>query len=291
VGFFANRNHYATLLVIALPLTAYWLAYSEGRSGGQTAVYMLVAAGLLVVFIVSLGVSRSRAGVGLGAVAILLSAVLLWFSTSVPRIVPVLLVAGLMVGGGLVSAFALEPLLHRFQDPVSGEARLALLPGLFAAAKTFFPFGSGLGSFVPVYQMFERPESVLAQYINHAHDDYLELIIETGLAGAVILVAFLAWFLQTAVRAAGWPRGRDHDLPRVAAVVILLILIHSLVDYPLRTAAISVVFGLACALLTPAAPSESRHRHRTADAPANDARISQTRRLPSRPSVSTRRRS
>jgi len=289
VGFFANRNHYAALLVIALPLTAYWLAYSEGRSGGQTAVYMLIAAGVLVVFLVSLGVTRSRAGIGLGALAVLLSAVLLWFSSSVPRIVPVLLVAGLMIGGGLVSAFALDPLMHRFQDPVASEARVTLLPGLMAAIKTFMPVGSGLGSFVPVYQIFERPETVLAQYVNHAHDDYLEILIETGLIGAALILAFIAWYVQAGVRAAGWPSGRDHDLPRVAAVVVLLVLIHSVVDYPLRTAGISVVFALACALLTPAAAGQARQRRRVSGAPANDgARNPQARRLPSRPSVSTR---
>jgi O-antigen ligase len=287
VGLFANRNHYAALLVIALPLTAYWLAYSEGHSRGQHTVYMLMAAGLLVVLIVSLGVARSRAGIGLGALALVLSAILLWFSRSVPRIVPVLLVAGLMVGGGLVSAFALEPLLHRFHDPVA-DARVTLLPGLIAAAKTYFPVGSGLGSFVPVYQMFERPETLISQYINHAHDDYFELLIETGLPGALVLLAGLGWFVQAAVRSAVWPQGRDPDLPRVAAVVVLILLIHSTVDYPLRTAAMAVVFAFACALLTPPVAGEGRRR-RDPGAPANDAvRGTAARRLPSRPYVTTR---
>ena len=68
VGFFANRNHHAALLVVALPLAAYWLAYSEGRSRGQRLVYMLVAAGLMVIFVVSLGVDplARRRGAGGG---------------------------------------------------------------------------------------------------------------------------------------------------------------------------------------------------------------------------------
>jgi O-antigen ligase len=291
VGFFANRNHQAALLVVALPLTAYWLGYSEGRSQGQRVVYMMVAAGLLVIFLVSLGVTRSRAGIGLGVVAIVASAVLLWFSSAVPRIVPLILVVGLIAGGGLVAAFALEPLLQRFQDPVSNEARLTLLPGLFAAGKAFWPIGSGLGSFVPAFQLFERPETLLPQFVNHAHNDYLELWIEAGALGLIILAAGLVWFATAAVRAFLWPSGWDTDLPRVAAIIVLILVVHSAVDYPLRTAALSVVFALACGLLTPAPSGGGRSSRRRSSQPANDGvRTSAVRRLPSRPSVTTRAR-
>lgn len=290
VGFFANRNHHAALLFISLPLTAYWLAFSEARSRGARAVYMIIAAGLLVIFLVSLGVTRSRAGVALGAVAVLASAVLLWFSSATPRVVPVLLVALLLVGGGLVASFALEPLLQRFQDPTA-EARLTLLPNLIAAAKTYFPIGSGLGSFVPVYQLYEQPATMTAQYINHAHDDYLELLIETGVFGVTVLGLFLLWFAWASLKSAFAPSGRDADLQRVAAIVVLLLLAHSALDYPMRTVAISVVFALACALLTPPPNAAAGGGASRASAPANDGvRTPPSRRLPIRPSVTTRSR-
>ena len=161
-----------------------------------------------------------------------------------------------------------------------------------AAARNYAPVGSGLGSFVPVFQLFERPEvfTVLQQYVNHAHNDYIELFIETGLMGAAALLVFLAWFATAAVRSALWPSGRDADLPRVAAVIVALLLVHSIVDYPLRTAAMAVVFALGCGLLTPPAASRPRSR-RSASAPANDAiRGDSLRRLPSRPYVTTRSR-
>jgi O-antigen ligase len=291
VGFFANRNHHAALLVIALPLTAYWLAYADGRSRGQRVVYMLVAAGVLVILVVSLGVTRSRAGIGLGAVAIVASAVMLWFSRSVPRIVPLALIVGLLVGGGLVAAFALDPLMARFNDPLAGEARVSLLPGLLAAIKAYFPVGSGLGSFVPVFQAFERPETLLAQFVNHAHDDFLELAIETGLIGLAVLAIGLAWLATAGTRSVFRPSGRDPDLPRVAAIIVVILLAHSLVDYPLRTIAMSVVFALACGLLTPPPASETRGSRRSESAPANDAvRAIPARRLPAQPSVTTRSR-
>lgn len=288
VGFFANRNHYAALLVISLPMIAYWLAYSEGRARAQRAVYMLIAAGLMVIVIVSLGITRSRAGVGLGLAAIVASAVLLWFSAAVPRIVPVLLIAVLLIGGGLVSAFALQPLMERFSGTVAPEARLSILPTALAALKAYWPVGSGLGSFVPVFQNFEHADVFTAQFINHAHDDFLEILVETGLFGGLIALAGLAWVAVASVRAAGWPVGRDKDLARVAAVVVLLLLVHSLVDYPLRTAGLAAVFGLACALLTPPPSSDRGSRRRSTSAPANDLPGARPVQLSARPSVTVR---
>jgi O-antigen ligase len=293
VGFFANRNHYASLLVIVLPLLAYWLAHWEGRARGHRAVNILIAAGLMLIFVVSLGVTRSRAGLGLGAAAILASAVLLWFSRATPRIVPVVMVAVLVVGGGLISAFALEPLMKRFDSSVPTDARVTILPHALAAAKAYLPFGSGLGSFVPVFQAFEQPQNMTAQFVNHAHDDYLELVIEAGVMGALVLLAGLAWVASAAWRALVRPFGHDPDLPRVAAVVVVLLLVHSVVDYPLRTAALSVVFALGCALMTPPISGEGRRRSRIGQ-PANDL-VTATRApdpsRPPRPYVTTRGRS
>ncbi|HET9160547.1 MAG TPA: O-antigen ligase family protein [Caulobacteraceae bacterium] len=287
VGFFANRNHYAALLVITLPLLAYWLAHWEGRGRGHRAVNILIAAGLMVIFVVSLGVTRSRAGIGLGLVAILASALLLWFSRATPKIVPLMMVAALVIGGGLVSAFALQPLLNRLDSSLPSDARVTILPLAIDAAKAYAPLGSGLGSFVPVFQGFERPDGMTAQFINHAHDDYLELLVETGVLGAAVVLAGLAWIAVAGIRAVGWPSGRDPDLPRVAAVVVLLLLAHSLVDYPLRTAAMSVVFAMACGLLTPPSESSPRRRSRIGQ-PANDLAISKPPPSPPRPYVTTR---
>jgi O-antigen ligase len=270
-------------------LTAYWAGQGGSRAPGQCGLYLLIAAGLLLIFIVSLGVSRSRAGIGLGVFAIVASAVLLWLQRGVPRIVPVLMVAGLVIGGGLVAAFALEPILQRFRDPAA-EARVTMLPGVLAAVRSFFPVGSGLGSFVPIYQMFERPDTVIIPYVNHAHDDYLELAIEAGLAGLMVLLAGLTWLASASVRAVFRPANNDPNLARAAALVVLIMLVHSIVDYPLRTAALSAVFAFACALLVPPQECERVRRRRRVSGPANDASAEAANvRLPNRPSVQTSR--
>jgi hypothetical protein len=116
------------------------------------------------------------------------------------------------------------------------------------------PFGSGMGTFVPVYGIFEEPQHVLVDtYANHAHNDFLELWLETGIFGVGIFLAFAVWFVSRSLKI--WraePTGVrriDVLLARAATVVIVLVAAHSVADYPLRTAAIMAVFAFACALL------------------------------------------
>jgi O-antigen ligase len=91
--------------------------------------------------------------------------------------------------------------------------------------------------------------------VNHAHNDLLELLIETGLPGLAVLGLFLRWF---AIRLKGlWvSEGERNVIACAAAIAIGAVLIHSLADYPLRTAAISGLFGLCAVMMC--RPPESR---------------------------------
>jgi len=83
----------------------------------------------------------------------------------------------------------------------------------------------------------------------------LEVWLETGLVGPLLLSVFLLWFARQAILA--W-RGTnlrigdfDRGLVRAASIVIALLIAHSLVDYPLRTSAMMAVAAFAIALLVP----------------------------------------
>lgn len=270
VGFFANRNHHAAFLVVALPITAYWLAHAPSHAHSQRLASMGVAAGLVLVFLIGLGVTRSRAGVMLGVGAILASAALLAGSRRVSKLVPLVLVGVTILGGGLIAIFAFDGLMARFQDSLSGDIRVSLLSDFIKAGQSYFPVGSGLGSFVHAFEPFERPETLLNQFVNHAHDEYVEIWIEAGVAGAAVVAAALAWFAVAAVRSCIYPAAfEDHDLPRVASIIVLLLLIHSIADYPLRTAAMASIFACTCGLMIPPKGRERASRRRPI-APAND---------------------
>jgi O-antigen ligase len=158
----------------------------------------------------------------------------------------------------LAAVFALQygvyRTLDRFAaDPIN-DARITFARNTFKAAAAFMPFGSGLGSFVTVYGLFERPEDVLPGiYVNRAHNDVLEFGLETGLPGIALMLLFAAWLAAKSYAAwwktSGSTASIDVLLSRAATIIAALLVAHSFVDYPLRTEAMMTVMAFACALL------------------------------------------
>jgi O-antigen ligase len=109
------------------------------------------------------------------------------------------------------------------------------------------PLGSGLGSFVRVYRLYESPDAVTNKYVIHAHNDYVEIALELGLAGVFLLLLFLEWWISQSI--AVWRRGEDGPWARAASIASGTVLVHSLVDFPLRSAAIAACFAMCLALL------------------------------------------
>ena len=88
---------------------------------------------------------------------------------------------------------------------------------------------------------------VTSTYVNHAHNDYAELALETGVPGVAVLIAFPGWWGAAAWRA--WRSAEAGPYARAASIASAAILVHSLVDFPLRTAAIGACFAMCLALL------------------------------------------
>jgi O-antigen ligase len=109
------------------------------------------------------------------------------------------------------------------------------------------PLGSGLGSFRQVYDLYEDPAQVTHTYVIHAHNDYAELALETGFAGTVLMVVFVGWWAGAARRV--WRSAEAGPFARAASIASAAILAHSLIDFPLRTAAIGACFAMSLALL------------------------------------------
>ena len=172
--------------------------------------------------------------------------------------------------------FSLYRILDRFGDDPLADARIPFARNTIAAAKAYMPWGSGLGSFVPVYAMTEPPRDVLANtFANHAHNDILEVWLEMGAVGLVILAAVAIWWLLRVVAVWRPASGREIDaaLARVGTIIIALLIGHSVVDYPLRTRALMAVFAFAAALtVPPPAALQDLEDERNGNRRATDAR-------------------
>jgi O-antigen ligase len=255
VGFFANSNHNATLLLVCIPFLAAIQATLLQRSKSvrnASAARFLVGA-LYAVILVGLLINSSLAGIGLSIPVAL--GTWLTFGRQKPRLRRALLVGTIVASAAAILLIAVGPSgnnLFGQQTENVEQSRQTSFALTFQAAREYFPIGSGLGSFQSVYHTQEPLASVTGTFMNHAHSDWLELLLETGLPGVLLIAAFLYWGARRA-RAIWGAEDRD-PFAQAAVIAVTAVMLHSLVDYPLRTAALSAVFGACVAVIAGARP-------------------------------------
>jgi len=250
-GFFANRNHLATLCLIGLPFAVVLAAGGLHRQTSNAQLSLWLGVLYIALTVIALGVIRSRIGIILFGPILGASLLAAWVAVGRGRPKPALL--ALAGGAGLaiaaVGAFALAPLVARFDTQGAREGRFENWPIVAEAADAHLPVGAGLGSFDTVFRSVEPLDRLDFTYFNQAHNDYLELWLETGWLGAALLAAFLIWFGRRAWSAWRARAGRAYDLQRAATIGIAAILLHSAGDYPLRTVTLATILALCCGLL------------------------------------------
>ncbi len=261
VGFFANANHNATLLLVCIPFLAALQATALKRSGSQrsaSAIRLLVGAACAVIF-VGLLINSSLAGIGLSVPVALGS----WLAFGHQRLA---LRRGIVIATVVVSLAAIVTIVvgpfgnnlfgaQKSNVELSRQTSFALT---FRAARAYFPVGSGTGSFQPVYHTQEPLGSVTTTFMNHAHSDWLELLLETGIVGIAFAALFLAWWIVR-LRAI-WRADEPDAFAQAAVIATAAIMLHSVVDYPLRTAALSAVFAACIGLVSGGRPYTQRSR-------------------------------
>jgi O-antigen ligase len=266
VGLFSNRNHQAALLAMTFPMLALWASRPKGQTFSPARPVAAVAFGVFLLPIVL--ATGSRAGLALAALGLALA--FAWrkaFSPLVPNARAKLLVGasvavvGLAVVGAAVAFSRDETLQRLFGLSMAGEVRFEALLTILRITWDFFPVGSGFGSFDPVFRFYEPFEQLSSRYLNHAHNDLLELVMTGGVPALAVLVWFLGWTGKTGV-AVLRHRGRlpSGEFARLALAIIVMLLLSSLVDYPLRTPMLSALLAVACGWLATHASQERELR-------------------------------
>lgn len=256
-GLFANKNHCAVMLVAAMPAI---VAICQTLLRKQSlAARRTVCIGALVFLSLTVFGCLSRAGLALLPIGLGVS-LLLIAREGVSRrtmIVGAIAFAAVLVVATVVlpRTFIIAQTLARFNT--DSEGRYNFWPDVLTAIRTYFPAGSGLGTFVSVFNAQEALDNVHLTYTNHAHSDYLEIALETGLPGLILTLAFLLWFAGLAIRRLRdtW-NGAGFEMVLIACTVIGLLLIHSGLDYPLRTLTLAGTAAVFAGIL--ASPVEFR---------------------------------
>jgi O-antigen ligase len=229
-GMFANENHLSTLVYMALPLFAYrYLIRSN-----SPLVFCAVAF-LLTFFLFGVG---SRAAIVIGPILAILAYI--WF-TAGNRYPAVVAFAGMLAAA--VFLYALWALGER--QLLEQDLRETFFRNTISAIRDNWLLGTGMGTFVLAYPQYEPIGDIVRVYANHAHNDYLEIIMENGIFGVILIALYLLSLLSGVGRT---------KLSQAAFMSIFAVLLHSLVDYPLRTFAIALPFAWLSAVVLSVKP-------------------------------------
>jgi len=248
VGFFANANHNAALLYSCIPFITLF-AVQSALAGRRVSVF--IAGAFFFAVFLGLASTHSRAGLALGFVASAFSSVMVY------RLAPPMLRSRMLKYGIMVNLLALfvafqfgfSSLSQRVEhEDLLQNIRWPIAQVTFEAAKDFSPFGSGLGTFQPVYERYAPSTLAMPEYVNHAHNDWLELLLEVGVPGFAVIAASLLVYLWICIRV--WFLNSEHEisermLAQAGSIVVSLLLVHSVLDYPLRTICMSSLMALS----------------------------------------------
>lgn len=252
IGFFANRNHQGIAMAAALPFAAAFAAIWGSAGLQRIRAANIVFAALVALLIVGVLVTRSRAALTLAGPALIASLGLFWVASGAKRLRRE---AALMFGVAAVllvfaAQFAISAVFDRFENLTDGDGRFDIWASTANAAADVSPVGTGLGTFEPIYRAWEPLTLLGPKFVNHAHNDYLELWLEAGWLAPLLIVAFLAWFGRALMKAWIAPATHSTLLARAGGVAAFVLLAHSVADYPLRTQALACVFAIAAGCMS-----------------------------------------
>jgi O-antigen ligase len=252
-GLFANRNHFGLALAIGCLLAPVWALQ------GESAWKMALALGLNILFILLILASGSRSGMFLGVAGTAMGVLithrrLLRALRRIPRWAQFgigTVAIGTIVALILISVYAgrAQSIDRALALDVTSDMRIRALPTVTAMTKTYFALGTGFGSFDTLFRMHEPFDLLKPTYFNHAHDDFIEIVLDGGLPALLLLVVGVAWWVVASIRV--WRRTTSPEviLGRLGSSMLLFILLASIVDYPARVPMFMAMIVLAAAWL------------------------------------------
>jgi O-antigen ligase len=260
-GPYVNHNHYAGLMEMLMPFPLV-LATTHFTDGNRK----IVVAGIAALMAGSIFLSGSRGGMAAFVAQIVVLSVLLvrkrdgsWKQPLMLGGFLALVIVFLVWMGGNELTQRLASIHSEAREELSGGVRLSIdRDCLHMLLKKPF-LGWGLGTFPIVYPEFRSFYTTF--FVNQAHNDYLQLLVETGVAGFAIAVWFLVLvFRHASTKLKNWTETASGALTVAALLGCVGILVHSFLDFNLQIPANAALFYVLCAIAASAPLQESQRR-------------------------------
>ncbi|MGA8540461.1 MAG: O-antigen ligase family protein [Terriglobales bacterium] len=260
-GPYVNHNHYAGLMEMLTPFPLV-LAATHFTSGNRK----IAVAGAAALMAASIFLSGSRGGMVAFLAQMLVLGVLLirkrqggWRQPLLLGAFLALVIVFLVWLGGNELTRRLASIHSEAREEIGGGVRLTIDRDCLRMFLKRPFLGWGLGTFPIVYPEFRSFYTTF--FVNQAHNDYLQMLVETGVAGFSVAV----WFLVVVFRGAAGKLENWSDTARGAMTVAALlgcvgILVHSFLDFNLQIPANAALFYVLCALAAGAPLQESQRR-------------------------------
>lgn len=259
-GPYVNHNHYAGLMEM---LTPFPLVLAASHLTHRNRKFMLAGVAALMAGTIFLSGSRG------GMIAFCIQIVVLGFllrphrdgwrqPLAIAAFIAVMIGLLLWLGGSEFTQ-RLASIQTEATEEISGGVRLTIDRDCLRMWREHPIAGWGLGTFSVVYPQFRS--FYTSFFVNQAHNDYLQLLVETGALGALLGL----WFLWLTFRRAGqkltdWVETASGTLTVAALLGCIGILVHSVLDFNLQVPANAALFYVLCAIAASSPLQESRRR-------------------------------
>lgn len=278
VGPWVYHNHYAGFMELVFPLVLALFFYYRPKIAsklplrgrivslfserGSHFYFFLGFGSILILASVFIALSRG------GTIAIILGLVFFltlqrWKHKGQQEAAPLLILGCVLL---VVTWFGWDPILGKFNKTLTesgsiSDGRLLLWQDCLPLIRDFLVTGSGFGTFINTFPQYNTiPSSAI---LDHAHNDYIELLSDGGLVGFSLAASFVLCIVRHGFKQLRI-RSDPYSLLLVMAGLTALfsILIHSFTDFNMHNGANGLYFFFLCGILISAGNTRLHYRRR-----------------------------
>ncbi|MDY6856656.1 MAG: O-antigen ligase family protein [Thermodesulfobacteriota bacterium] len=263
-GPYVNKNHFAGYMVMVIPLAIGFLispSRIDNFEFGRSRYYLTdfesqISRNILLVFMViimiaALFLTLSRGGIMSFLLSMVFLTSLSLSSRRSKKKGTLFLIIIFTFSSLFLIWLGIDPIIDRLStlkntDKI-GHQRLSVYRDTTQIIGDFPLLGTGLGTFKDIYPSYRTTESTLT--FNHAHNDYLEILSDTGLLGGILIIGALLVILVIITK-----RLANRRNPFVVSITlggitgIVAMLFHSIADFNMHIPANATMFCIILAL-------------------------------------------